>query len=119
MDRASFTAVSTTTKAQHPRRMATLAVLLFVVLHALFLHDGEIMRSTYFTIAIAGSNKVTQSNTRYSSKGPPKRRFFCVFFFARLRFFQASGQAVVTGVVPSPPRFLLSFFIVHRVQQSH
>ena len=26
---------------------------------------------------------------------------------------------MVTGVAPSPPRFLLSFFIAHRVQQSH
>ena len=26
---------------------------------------------------------------------------------------------MVTGVVPSPPRFLLSVFIAHRVQQSH
>ena len=34
-------------------------------------------------------------------------------------YFPASGQAVVTGVVPSPPRFLPSIFIVHRVQQSH
>ena len=40
MGRASFTAVSTTAKAQHPRRMITLAVLLFVVLHAFFLPDG-------------------------------------------------------------------------------
>ena len=30
----------------------------------------------------------------------------------------ASAQAVVTGVVPSPPRFLPSIFIAHRVQQS-
>ena len=34
-------------------------------------------------------------------------------------YFPASGQAVVTGVVPSPPRFLPSIFIAHRVQQSH
>ena len=32
--------------------------------------------------------------------------------------FSASGQAVLTGVVPSP-RFLPSFFIAHEVQQSH
>ena len=37
------------------------------------------------------------------------RTFYC----------QASGQAVVTGVVPSSPRFLHSIFIAHRVQQSH
>ena len=34
-------------------------------------------------------------------------------------YFPASGQAVVTVVVPSPPRFLPSFFITHRVQQLH
>ena len=35
-------------------------------------------------------------------------------------YFPASGHAVVTGVVPSPPRFLPSFFIAHtKVQQSH
>ena len=34
-------------------------------------------------------------------------------------YFPASGQAVVTGVVPSPPRFLPSIFIAHRVLQSH
>ena len=39
-------------------------------------------------------------------------------FFAHF-YFPASGQAVVTGVVPSPPWFLPSIFIAHRVQQSH
>ena len=43
-----------------------------------------------------------------------------IFFFFLAHFhFPASGQAVVTGVVPSPPRFLRSIFIAHRVQQSH
>ena len=41
------------------------------------------------------------------------------FFFFLTLYFPASGQAVVTGVVPSPPRFLPSIFIPHRVQQSH
>ena len=41
------------------------------------------------------------------------------FFFAHVYFFPASGQAVVTGVVPSPTRFSPSIFIAHRVQQSH
>ena len=40
------------------------------------------------------------------------------FFFAHF-YFPASGQAVDTGVIPSPPRFLPSIFIAHRVQQSH
>ena len=43
---------------------------------------------------------------------------FFFFFFAHF-YFPASGQAVVTGVVPSPPRFLPSLFIAHRVQHSH
>ena len=45
--------------------------------------------------------------------------FFFFFFFFAYFYFPASGQAVVTGVIPSPPRFLPSFFIAHRVQQSH
>ena len=43
---------------------------------------------------------------------------FLLFFFTHF-YFPASGQAVVTGVVPSPPRFLPSIFIAHRVRQSH
>ena len=39
-------------------------------------------------------------------------------FFTHI-YFPASGQAVVTGVVPSSFRLLPSFFIAHRVQQSH
>ena len=46
--------------------------------------------------------------------------FYLFYFFLFTHFyFPASGQAVVTGVVPSPPRFLPSVFIAHRVQQSH
>ena len=54
--------------------------------------------------------------TRYMS-----RRTFCFCFciFAHFFHFPASGQAVVTGVIHSPPRFLRSIFIAHRVQQSH
>ena len=44
--------------------------------------------------------------------------FFFFFFFAHFHF-PASGQAVVTGFIPSPPRFLPSIFIAHKVQQSH
>ena len=43
--------------------------------------------------------------------------FFFLLFFSHF-YFPASGQTVVTGVVPSP-RFLHSIFIAHRVQQSH
>ena len=45
--------------------------------------------------------------------------FFIYIFFLAHFHFPASGQAVVTGVIPSPPRFLPSIFIAHRVQQSH
>ena len=41
------------------------------------------------------------------------------FFFPSHFYFPVSGQALVTGVVPSPPRSLPSMFIAHRVQQSH
>ena len=52
---------------------------------------------------------------------PPRThpgRMFFVLFFAHF-YFSASGQAMVTGVVPSPSRFLRSIFIAHRFQQSH
>ena len=48
----------------------------------------------------------------------PPRIFYIFYFFAHF-YFPASGQPVVTGVIPSPPRFLPSIFIAHRVQQSH
>ena len=41
------------------------------------------------------------------------------FFFFTYIYFPASGQAVVTGVVPSPPRLFPPIFIAHRVQQFH
>ena len=41
------------------------------------------------------------------------------FFCTLLLYFPVSGQAVVTGVVPSSPWFLPSIFIAHRVQQYH
>ena len=51
--------------------------------------------------------------------GPVYVVVFFFFFFSHTFTFQLHGQAVVTGVVPSPPRFLPSIFIAHRVQQSH
>ena len=57
--------------------------------------------------------------------------FFCFLFCfpsafllsssTRKRFYpqRSSGQAVVTGVVRSPPRYVPSIFIAHRVQYSH
>ena len=47
-------------------------------------------------------------------------RFLSYEYIEDAQFYvPASGQAVVTGVVPSPPRFLPSIFIAHGVQQSH
>ena len=51
--------------------------------------------------------------------GRPLLYLVSVLFFFSLFYFPAPGQAVVTDVVPSPPRFLPSVFIAHRVQQSH
>ena len=49
--------------------------------------------------------------------------FFFFFLFTHTRHtsdFPASGQVVVTGVVPSPPPVLAFIFVIaHRVQQSH
>ena len=47
------------------------------------------------------------------------RTSFFFFLFLSQFHLPASGQAVVTGVVPSPPRFMSSIFISHRAQQSH
>ena len=44
---------------------------------------------------------------------------FYIYIYLAHFYFPASGQAVVTGVIPSPPRFLPSIFIAHKVQQSH
>ena len=41
------------------------------------------------------------------------------FFSSHTSTFSVSGQAVVTGVVPSPPRFLPLIYISNRVQKSH
>ena len=48
-------------------------------------------------------------------------QYTSLFFFKHIYFpaIIASAQAVVTGVVPSSPRFLPSIFIAHMVQRSH
>ena len=44
----------------------------------------------------------------------------CLFICTHIYFLPASGQAVVTAVVPSsPPRFLPSILIAHTVPQFH
>ena len=42
-----------------------------------------------------------------------------LFFFFSHFYIPASGQAAVTGAVSSPPQYLPSIFIAHRVHQSH
>ena len=59
-----------------------------------------------------------QSRLRNSPQVFSVTLHICLFFFTHI-YFPASGHAVVTGVVPSPPRFLPSIYIAHRVQQSH
>ena len=44
--------------------------------------------------------------------------YYCYYFFFTYFCFPASGQSVVTGVVPFSPRFLPSIFVAHRGQQS-
>ena len=62
---------------------------------------------------------VKTTNTQQSEPPPGIAQYDIFFSFLLSHFcFPASGQAVVTCVVPSLPRFLSSFFIAHRVQQS-
>ena len=57
---------------------------------------------------------------RTAVTGPPSPPVVFFFFLLFSHFyFPASGQAVVTGVVPSSPRFLPSIFIAHSFQRSH
>ena len=76
------------------------------------------------------SNNRFRSDTVFKSLQNPKegeddctRARLCQkhrhYFFLSHLYFPASGQAVVTGVVPSPPPVLVFNFIAHRVQQSH
>ena len=75
-----------------------------------------------------GTYSVTFSGLRYGGRNCGRcgrttvyfktRHRVQLFFFTHI-YFPASGQAVVTGVVPSPPRFLLLVSIAHRVQQSN
>ena len=57
--------------------------------------------------------------SRYLYNIPFFLSLFLFLFFLLTLYSPASGQAVVTGVVPSPPRCLPSVFVAHRVQQSH
>ena len=61
---------------------------------------------------------VKYCSIRYQDNRRWMRHTYTYIFFSHF-YFPASGQAVVTGVVPSSPRFLHSIFIAHRVQQSH
>ena len=43
---------------------------------------------------------------------------FCFAYIVTRIYLPASGQAVATGVAPSPPRFLAAIFIAHKIKQS-
>ena len=73
-------------------------------------------RSRAFRKSICTQEKVPTNSHEYALGGT--RTHEADLFFSRI-YFPASRQAVVTGVVPSPPRFWPSIFIAHRVQQFH
>ena len=96
------------------------------------------MSTSHATYFLRAKNKQTKkcapmktshgTGAIYFSYGriPPVEHFFdwiilvlhiFLFFFSHFNF-PASGQAMVTGVVPSSPRFSRSIFIAHRVRQS-
>ena len=58
------------------------------------------------------------SSIRARRKTPSLHTIQYIHIFAHF-YSPASGQVVVTGVVPSSPRFLPSNFFAHRVQHSH
>ena len=63
--------------------------------------------------------KPDETKKKCIERGEISIKFILFFFFFCAHFhFPASGQAVVTGVIPSPPRFLPSILIAHRAQQS-
>ena len=64
-------------------------------------------------------SRVEQEAACYTQVHPPTLFTHIFFFFFAHFHFPASGQAVVTGVIPSPHRSLPSTFIAHRVRQSH
>ena len=74
-------------------------------------------RSHYFVNLQQKSNQSVQYQSLRTAHTAAAVFFFSPPFLHL--YFPASGQAVVTGGVPSPPRFLPSIFIAHRVQQSH
>ena len=70
---------------------------------------------TFFTLYRIWNRTIRGATLPY-----PTNIYIMFFFFLTRICFPASGQqAVVIGIAPSPPRFLPSIFIAHRVQQSH
>ena len=79
------------------------------------------LERSYFTENSSSENRILRPRRKkLLTESPAKRMIIYIFIYIFSHFyFTASGQAVVTGVVPSFPRFLPSIFIAHRVQQSH
>ena len=85
---------------------------------SIFDDNNENHRICSACVAKAGKRKAPAADSagKAQSKRPKARNGGS--FFSSHFYFPASGQAVVTSVVPSSPRFLPSIFIAHRVQQS-
>ena len=86
-----------------------IAVAIYVA-HDVPYHWGKLEITTDSVSSTSGENDVFMEQQQKNNK-----RIDHVTHI----YFPASGQAVVSSVVPSLPRFLPSVFIAHRVQQSH
>ena len=81
-----------------------------------FLHLVLIAQKVQKSLCSSRFHRVLLSRSRAFRKSICAREkvpiffFFFNFFFIAHFHFPASGQAVVTGVIPSPPRFLPSIF---------
>ena len=102
----------------HPRN--TTSYILHVVLITTHTHDR---RKSNGKKKQRKEKKTKESKEKKAKNDKEKEThslfFFLFLFFSTLSLSSFSGQAVVTGVIPSPPRFLPSIFVAHRVQQSH
>ena len=102
-----------------------LVSLLFVLWCSRFTFGGRPLLFMKLKTAKAPADSCGFEICRLHNARTTSRNFLCnhndffFFFFLLTLYFPASGQAVVTGVDPSPPRFLPSIFLAHRVQQSH
>ena len=93
--------------------MLTPEYLIPVAITLAFLLPGLFLRALYCCTS-AVCLRQFYLDTRYESY-----QVIRLLLLLLVRCWLYSNLAVVTGVVPSSPRFLPSFFIAHRVQLSH